>query len=92
MPKLPTVAIVGRPNVGKSTLFNRLSGKRLAVVHEGAGTTRDRLISEISRDHLRFQALDTGGLFPQKFMDIISYLISIIFFIAENESFFMIYK
>ncbi len=66
MPKLPTVAIVGRPNVGKSTLFNRLSGKRLAVVHEGAGTTRDRLISEISRDHLRFQALDTGGLFPQK--------------------------
>ena len=59
MSKLPTVAIVGRPNVGKSTLFNRLSGKRLAVVHEGAGTTRDRLIAEISRDQLRFQALDT---------------------------------
>jgi GTP-binding protein len=66
MSRLPTVAIVGRPNVGKSTLFNRLSGKRLAVVHERAGTTRDRLISEISRDNLRFQALDTGGLFPER--------------------------
>lgn len=66
MYRLPIVAIVGRPNVGKSTLFNRLSGRRLAVVHEASGTTRDRLFAEIVTEQLRFLILDTGGLFPDQ--------------------------
>lgn len=61
---LRTVAIVGRPNVGKSTLFNRILGERRSVVHETAGVTRDR-ISEITdwAGH-PFQLLDTGGIIP----------------------------
>jgi GTP-binding protein len=60
----PLVSLVGRPNVGKSTLFNRLAGERLAVVHEMPGTTRDRLLAEVEWRGLRFDIVDTGGIDP----------------------------
>ena len=61
----PTVAIVGRPNVGKSTLFNRLVGRRQAIVHDQPGVTRDRIIgiAKLSDDR-PVQVVDTGGLVP----------------------------
>jgi GTPase len=60
----PIVALVGRPNVGKSTLFNRLAGDRLAVVDERPGTTRDRLMAEAEWSGRTFDVVDTGGIDP----------------------------
>lgn len=59
---LPLVAIVGRPNVGKSSLFNRLVGQPVAIVDPTPGVTRDRLIHEVERDPWRFELIDTGGI------------------------------
>lgn len=62
MAKLPTVAIIGRPNTGKSTLFNRIVGKRRAIVSDIAGTTRDHVVYRVETDALDYLLLDTGGI------------------------------
>lgn len=56
------VAIVGRPNVGKSALFNRIAGARIAIVHAESGVTRDRLLREVEWGRRRFELVDTGGM------------------------------
>jgi len=63
----PIVALVGRPNVGKSTLFNRLAEERLAVVDEIPGTTRDRLVAEAEWTGVVFDIVDTGGIDPSDY-------------------------
>ena len=64
--KIPIVALVGRPNVGKSSLFNRLIGKRLAITHEIAGTTRDSIYHHIEVDSSEAILVDTGGMEYEK--------------------------
>ncbi len=59
---IPQVAIVGRPNVGKSSLFNWLAGRRIAIVDPTAGVTRDRLTTLVRADDRFFELVDTGGL------------------------------
>tara|TARA_Y100000310_G_C20611922_1_gene778454 strand:- start:205 stop:1557 length:1353 start_codon:yes stop_codon:yes gene_type:complete len=62
MAKLPVVAIIGRPNTGKSTLFNRLVGRRKAIVSDIPGTTRDHVAHRIEAEELDYLLLDTGGM------------------------------
>ena len=81
----PTIAILGRPNVGKSTLFNRLVGKRKSIVSPEEGVTRDRIYSKIEWLNKKYNLIDTGGYIP-KTKDVIAKQVTFQSEIARNEA------
>ncbi len=70
----PIVAVVGRPNVGKSTLFNKLCGQRLAIVEDTPGITRDRIFANCEWSGHEFMLVDTGGIEPKATEGILAHM------------------
>ena len=64
--KLPVVALVGRPNVGKSTLFNKMAGKKISIIEDTPGVTRDRIYETVTYNNKKFKCIDTGGIDTEK--------------------------
>src|SRR5688500_12201470 len=93
---LPLIAIVGRPNVGKSTLFNRLVGKRRSIVTDEPGITRDRIYGTIAWNGNSFEVVDTGGIVPGEETEIPTKILeqariaidsaSVIFFVVDGRA------
>ena len=61
----PLVAVVGRPNVGKSTFFNKIAGRRISIVEDTPGVTRDRIYADCEWLNYKFTLIDTGGIEPK---------------------------
>lgn len=70
----PIVAIVGRPNVGKSTLFNALAGERISIVKDVPGVTRDRIYADVTWLNAQFTMIDTGGIEPESKDEMLTYM------------------
>lgn len=90
---LPKIAIIGRPNVGKSTFFNRLVGRRQAIVDDIPGVTRDRQYGTVKWKGLSFQIVDTGGFIPGKEEEVLSRAVRSQVILALEEAhivFFMV--
>ena len=83
----PVVAVVGRPNVGKSTLFNKLAGKRISIVEDTPGVTRDRIFTEVEWLNHYFTLIDTGGIEPDNGDIILSHMRNqAILFVVDGKS------
>jgi len=86
MSNFPVVCIVGRPNVGKSSLFNRILGRRAAVVSDREGVTRDRHYQEAAWQGVKFTIIDTGGFMPNEQVDVLADSVREQIFAAVNDA------